>query len=76
VQNLKVVITVTDNGKGMTPAVQRRVFAPGFSTREGGWGLGLVLVKRIVDEYHGGSVDVAWTEPGRGSTLRIRLKTR
>jgi len=75
-EDMKVVITVTDNGKGMTPAVQRRVFAPGFSTREGGWGLGLVLVKRIVDEYHGGSVDVAWTEPGQGSTMRIRLKTR
>jgi hypothetical protein len=74
--DLNLVITVTDNGKGMTPAVQRRIFSPGFSTREGGWGLGLVLVKRIVDEYHGGSIDVAWTEPGQGSTLRIKLKTR
>ncbi len=75
-RTLSVVITVTDNGKGMSAAVQRRIFSPGFSTREGGWGLGLVLVRRIIDEYHGGKVDVAWSEPGRGSTLRVRLKTR
>lgn len=71
-----MVITVTDNGKGMSAAVQRRIFSPGFSTRKGGWGLGLVLVRRIVDEYHGGKVEVAWSEPGRGSTFRVRLKTR
>ncbi len=75
-KDLEVVITVTDNGKGMSAAVQRRIFSPGFSTRKGGWGLGLVLVRRIVDEYHGGKVEVAWSEPGRGSTFRVRLKTR
>jgi hypothetical protein len=74
--DLQLVIEVTDNGKGMTPATQRRIFHPGFSTREGGWGLGLVLVKRIVREYHGGRVDVAWTELGQGSCFRIRLNTR
>ncbi len=73
---MQQVIEIIDNGKGMAPAVQRRIFQPGFSTREGGWGLGLVLVKRIINEYHGGRVEVAWTEPGHGSSFRIRLNSR
>jgi NtrC-family two-component system sensor histidine kinase KinB len=69
-----VEILVSDNGKGMTPALQRRIFEPGFSTRKAGWGMGLVLVRRIVEEYHGGDVDVARSAPGVGTTMRVTLK--
>ena len=60
-------IEVEDNGKGMTKALARRVFEPGFTTKSRGWGLGLSLAKRIVEEVHGGQIAVAWSEPGKGT---------
>lgn len=72
----RIEIVVKDNGKGMSPAVQRRIFEPGFTTKQGGWGMGMVLVRRIVEEYHGGRVEVAKSTPGEGSTLRVTLPMR
>lgn len=70
-----IELTVTDNGKGMSPDVQRRVFDPGFSTKQRGWGMGLVLVHRIIVEYHQGHIGVAHSVPGVGTTMRVLLKT-
>ena len=61
----EVHIEVEDNGKGMTKTVARRVFDPGFTTKSRGWGLGLSLSKRIVEETHGGQVFVDWTSPAK-----------
>ncbi len=71
-----IEILVNDNGKGMSAVVKDRVFQPGFSTKQRGWGMGLVLVRRIVDEYHGGQIDIPRTVEGEGTCFRIRLRTR
>ena len=63
-------ILVTDNGKGLTPAERRRVFLPGYSTKRKGWGLGLALARRIVEEYHKGKLSVGWSEVGQGHDVR------
>lgn len=63
-------VEVEDNGKGMSKAVARKVFDPGFTTKSRGWGLGLSLSKRIVDEVHGGQLLVAWSEAGKGTCFR------
>lgn len=68
-----VEIEVRDNGRGMTPEVQKRAFETGFSTRQRGWGLGLALAKRIVEEYHGGRIFVRDSAPGRGTAVVIVL---
>ncbi len=70
-----VRVLVTDDGKGMTPADRRRVFLPGFSTKRKGWGLGLALARRIVEEYHKGRLYVGWSEVGKGTTFVICLPT-
>jgi signal transduction histidine kinase len=72
-KNNKVFIDITDTGKGMTARQQKAVFQPGFTTKKRGWGLGLSLVKRIVEEYHKGKVGVFKTELGKGTTFRITL---
>lgn len=69
----RAVVTVRDTGKGMDRATARHVFRPGFSTKRRGWGLGLSLARRIVETYHGGSLTVAETRPGGGTTFRIDL---
>jgi signal transduction histidine kinase len=66
-----VEISVKDNGRGIPPAQQRRVFEPGFTTRKRGWGLGLTLVRRIVEDYHGGRVELRWSVPGQGSEFVV-----
>ncbi len=66
-------VTVADTGKGMTPTVRRSAFSAGFTTKERGWGLGLALAKRIVEQYHGGRIYIAHTEPGRGTTVAVEL---
>jgi len=71
--NGQVLIDITDNGKGMTPAQQRQVFQPGFTTKKRGWGLGLPLAKRIVHEYHKGRLKIIYSEIGKGTTFRIIL---
>lgn len=66
-----VEVRITDQGKGMTPREIRQVFTPGFSTKQRGWGLGLTLAKRIVEDYHGGRIWVEKSQPGKGSTFVI-----
>ncbi len=66
-----VVILFSDNGKGMSSGMKKKVFNPGFTTKSRGWGLGLALVKRIVEDIHGGSIRVASTNPGGGTTFQI-----
>lgn len=69
-----VIIDVIDNGKGIPKSKQKTIFKPGFTTKERGWGLGLSLTKRIVEEYHMGKIMVANSEIGVGTTIRIILK--
>lgn len=68
-----VEITVTDTGKGMDARTRRRVFQPGFTTKSRGWGLGLTLCKRIVEQYHRGQLFIQQTRVGVGTTFAIRL---
>jgi NtrC-family two-component system sensor histidine kinase KinB len=67
----RIIITFADNGKGMSPTIKNRIFSPGFTTKNRGWGLGLALVKRIVEEYHKGSIKVTSTQPNKGTTFQI-----
>jgi len=68
-----VVIDVTDSGKGISKQNIGKVFKPGFTTKKRGWGLGLSLSKRIIEQYHKGSLTVKSSEPGKGTTFRIVL---
>ena len=70
----KVVIEVADTGKGIRKKDIRNVFRPGFTTKKRGWGLGLSLAKRIIEEYHKGKIWVKSSEVGVGTTFRIELK--
>ncbi len=70
----QVVIDITDTGKGITKQNIPRVFKPGFTTKKRGWGLGLSLSKRIIEQYHQGELFVKHSEPGKGTTFRIILK--
>ena len=69
----KVVVEVSDTGKGIKKKDIRNVFTPGFTTKKRGWGLGLSLAKRIVEEYHKGKIFVKSSEIGKGTTFRIEL---
>ena len=69
----KAVIDVSDTGKGIAKSDFSTVFTPGYTTKKRGWGLGLSLVKRIVEEYHGGKIFVKSSEIGKGTTFRIVL---
>ena len=69
-----LVVEVSDTGKGIRKKDLKSVFKPGFTTKQRGWGLGLSLAKRIVEEYHHGRIYVKNTELGRGTTFRIELK--
>lgn len=69
-----VVTEVTDTGKGIAKKNIKNVFRPGFTTKKRGWGLGLSLAKRIVEEYHHGKIFVKNSEIGKGTTFRIELK--
>ena len=68
-----IFIDVTDTGKGIARKNFKTVFHPGFTTKKRGWGLGLTLVKRIIEEYHGGKIYVKDSELGKGTTFRIEL---
>ena len=70
----RAVIEVADTGKGIRKKDLRNVFRPGFTTKKRGWGLGLSLAKRIVEEYHKGRIYVKSSEPGKGTTFRIELR--
>ena len=68
-----VTLDVSDTGKGIERSAARHVFRPGFSTKRRGWGLGLSLAKRIIEDYHGGTLTLADSRPGHGTTFRIVL---
>ena len=68
-----LVIDITDTGKGIQTSHLNKVFKPGFTTKKRGWGLGLPLSKRIMEEYHNGKLFVKWSEAGKGTCFRIIL---
>jgi signal transduction histidine kinase len=68
------VADITDTGKGISKHNIAKVFKPGFTTKKRGWGLGLSLAKRIMEQYHKGELFVKQSEPGKGTTFRIVLK--
>ncbi len=70
----KIIIDICDNGQGIARKHWKKVFEPGFTTKKRGWGLGLSLVKRIIQNYHHGKIFVAKSELGKGTTFRIILK--
>lgn len=69
-----VRIDITDTGKGIPKSKFKTVFNPGYTTKKRGWGLGLSLVKRIIESYHGGRIFVKGSEAGKGTTFRIELR--
>lgn len=71
----RVAIDITDTGKGIAKSRVNSVFKPGYTTKKRGWGLGLTLAQRIIDNYHGGKIFVKRSEIGKGTTFRILLKT-
>jgi signal transduction histidine kinase len=70
---LNLLIDITDTGKGIAKNHINNVFKPGFTTKKRGWGLGLSLSKRIIEQYHKGKLFVKWSEVGKGTTFRIIL---
>ena len=70
----RLAIEVSDTGKGIRKKDLKNVFRPGFTTKKRGWGLGLSLARRIVEEYHHGKIFVKSSEVGKGTTFRIELK--
>ncbi|AFL80898.1 histidine kinase [Aequorivita sublithincola DSM 14238] len=69
------LVHIADTGKGLTKSEFRRIFTPGHTTKKRGWGLGLSLAKRIIEEYHNGKIRVLKSVPNQGTTMEIALKT-
>jgi len=72
----KVILGVTDNGKGIPSADQKRIFRPGYTTKKRGWGLGLSLAKRIVEEYHSGRIYLKESIPDIRTTFVVFLPVK
>jgi signal transduction histidine kinase len=70
----EILVDVSDTGKGIAKKNLQKVFKPGFTTKKRGWGLGLSLSKRIIEQYHQGLLFVRQSDPGKGTTFRIVLK--
>lgn len=70
----QALVRITDTGKGLSKNEARRIFAPGYTTKKRGWGLGLSLAKRIIEEYHEGKIQVLKSMPSHGTTMEIALK--
>ena len=68
-----IFIDVEDNGRGISEKDMKRVFKPGYSTKKRGWGLGLSLAKRIIEEYHNGKLYVKESRVGEGTVMRVEL---
>ncbi|MGI8891885.1 MAG: sensor histidine kinase [Bacteroidia bacterium] len=71
--NQQAIIDISDTGSGLSKSQFKTIFKPGFTTKSRGWGLGLSLSKRIIEEYHGGQIFVKSSHPGKGTTFRIIL---
>ncbi len=76
VQEGEVIIDIEDSGSGIDIKNVKNIFKPGFSTKKRGWGLGLSLTKRIIEEYHKGSIFVLRSELNEGTTMRITLRVQ
>ena len=72
--NKAIKITITDTGKGIQKSQFKQIFKPGFTTKKRGWGLGLSLSKRIVEEYHNGKIFVKKSEINKGTSIQILLQ--
>ena len=72
----QAIIDISDTGKGIPSSKIGKVFQPGFTTKKRGWGLGLTLVKRIVENYHKGKIFVKYSEVNIGTTFRILLRIK
>ena len=72
-QNHKIIIDISDTGKGIPKNKLKTVFEPGYTTKQRGWGMGLSLCKRIIENYHNGKIFVKQSEIGKGTTFRIIL---
>lgn len=70
----EIQIDIADTGRGIPSSLQDEIFNPGVSTKKRGWGLGLTLAKRIIEEYHGGKLSILQSTLGKGSTFRIAFK--
>ncbi len=68
-----VILDVTDTGKGIPSGAFKKIFNPGYTTKQRGWGLGLSLARRIIEKFHKGHIYVRYSEPGKGSCIRIVL---
>ena len=75
VNDSQICIDVKDTGKGIGKSAKKDIFKPGFSTKKRGWGLGLSLAKRIVEDYHGGKLFLKESHVGSGATFRIILNS-
>ena len=69
----QVAIEITDTGKGIPKNKLESVFLPGYTTKKRGWGLGLALARRIIENYHQGRLFIKWSEVGKGTTFRLVL---
>lgn len=70
------IIDISDTGKGIPKSLFKKIFSPGFTTKQRGWGVGLSLAKRIIEEYHHGKIFVRQSEVGKGSVIRIVMRKR
>ena len=70
----EVLIQISDTGKGIPKSQFLTIFQPGFTTKKRGWGLGLSLAKRIIEDYHDGKIKVLHSELDKGTTIQISLK--
>ena len=71
-----VYVRVLDTGKGIPKARFKKIFEPGFTSKKRGWGLGLSLAKRIIEDYHDGKIKVVSSDIGKGTTIQVSLKTK
>ena len=71
-----VNIAISDNGKGIPPSAQKKIFSPGFTTKKRGWGLGLTITKRIVEDYHHGRLVLLESRPHEKTTFLIQLPAK
>ncbi|MDR1181775.1 MAG: HAMP domain-containing histidine kinase [Bacteroidales bacterium] len=69
-----IYIDISDTGKGIDPKRQKTIFEPGVTTKSRGWGLGLTLARRIINDYHNGKIEIKYSAVNKGSTFRIKLK--
>jgi signal transduction histidine kinase len=69
-------IDISDTGKGIAKSQFKTIFSPGYTSKKVGWGLGLTLSERIIEQYHSGKIFVKSSSPGKGTTFRIQLKKK